>query len=487
MTAEALEAAVTVDEKLEILTDAFAPGPPGAPAHPRAPGAGHVDAPTNHEDSRARSADQSLECHLGTDVKEDFSALIPEHERSGATPSGDSQRERIGAAVNDAQAAGFMEGTQPRNVDAASAPTPPVGPQQGVVATPTSTIQPLPPKDIRDLLHFIRNQAGFETGAQRPPVFDTKDASPFGTAAHKSAADNVLPAVQNIYPEAQRIVAEPVIVNGVIQSVGSGPGGAPKGSHVPDVLVLKVPPGPDVPVGKHVADVGERIGDYKYGGGTANKKFSDHGLPVDTFNGRTQPALRGDGMEGPPAAPSRHYITILKAEGLVSIPIEGAQTESEVISDRERGGYGAAAAPNTQSGQSIENEAMQDGPGGFNMEAEAAASPFDVEPEEEGAGVLLPPEQRPRAEDAGTSANGATVGELTEAQPVVASSGGNESKSDTNDYSYSPAQDELEPTDEEYAPAQDELEPVVEDIPYEVVLAEIQEIVVDDVGTDVGN
>lgn len=137
------------------------------------------------------------------------------------------------------------------------------------------------PNEIEDILEFQRNQAGFETGAKKPPTFNAKSASPFGTAAH-AAATTVLKPMQAIWPEARRIVPEPVIVNGKIVSVGKGPAGAPKGALVPDILVLKKGVDPGNIVGRSATDVGESIWDFKYGGGTAAKKYGKLGLPVNT-------------------------------------------------------------------------------------------------------------------------------------------------------------------------------------------------------------
>lgn len=154
-----------------------------------------------------------------------------------------------------------------------------------------------PTNEIDDLLIFLRSQAGFEAGAERPPVYDPnspsqpfgsarRQASPFGTLAHKKAT-GVLEDMQRIWPESRRIVSEPVIVQGEVRSVGQGPAGAPKGSHVPDILVLQDEMDP---VGRRVADVGEEIGDLKYGGGKAAAKYRQHGLPVKTINGKTTPS-----------------------------------------------------------------------------------------------------------------------------------------------------------------------------------------------------
>jgi hypothetical protein len=154
-------------------------------------------------------------------------------------------------------------------------------------SSPNLARQPSSPNSIEDLLTFLHAQAGFATGRRLPPTFNPRSASPFGTAAHKEAT-RVLSEMKGLMPGAERIISEPVIVNGVITRSGGGPGGAPKGAHVPDILVTKENVGTGI--GEEVSEIGEAIGDLKYGGGTIAPKYGAHGLPLRTLTGRTQPA-----------------------------------------------------------------------------------------------------------------------------------------------------------------------------------------------------
>jgi hypothetical protein len=137
-----------------------------------------------------------------------------------------------------------------------------------------------------DLLTFLHAQAGFETGALRPPTFNARTASPFGTAAHAQATTSVLPAMQDVgYLGSERILSEVRVVNGVVTQIGGRPGG-PAGSHNIDVMVCK--PGEPISVGDNISGgVAEQIGDLKYGGGQIASKYAVHGSPTVTINGRT--------------------------------------------------------------------------------------------------------------------------------------------------------------------------------------------------------
>jgi hypothetical protein len=138
---------------------------------------------------------------------------------------------------------------------------------------------------IEDLLTFLHAQAGFETGAVRPPTFNPRSASPFGTAAH-ARATAVLDDMKAIgMSGADRIYSEVRIVNGTITQIGGTPGG-PAGSHNIDIMVARE--GQTLTVGQSVSGgVAEGIGDLKYGGGTIDPKYSVHGSPLQTINGRT--------------------------------------------------------------------------------------------------------------------------------------------------------------------------------------------------------
>jgi RHS repeat-associated protein len=139
---------------------------------------------------------------------------------------------------------------------------------------------------IDDLLTFIHAQAGFVTGQARPPTFNWRSASPFGTAAHKEAGEVIKELQELGAAGAERIYADVRVINGVVDKIGVPPGG-PKGSHNIDILVTK--PGETLNLGDNIGGgVAERIGDLKYGGGVINPKYGVHGSPLQTITGRTQ-------------------------------------------------------------------------------------------------------------------------------------------------------------------------------------------------------
>jgi RHS repeat-associated protein len=136
-----------------------------------------------------------------------------------------------------------------------------------------------------DLLTFLHSQAGFETGAVRPPTFNPRSASPFGTAAH-ARATTVLDEMQRVgFLGSEAIYSEVRTVNGVVTQIGGTPGG-PAGAHNIDIMVAKrgatISAGDDISGG--VADL---IGDLKYGGGVIDPKYAVHGSPLTTITGRT--------------------------------------------------------------------------------------------------------------------------------------------------------------------------------------------------------
>jgi len=159
---------------------------------------------------------------------------------------------------------------------------------------------------FEDLAQFIRNQAGFEQGARTPPTFQSSSASPFGTAAHGTATSVVQEMQQIGFVNACRVVSEPVIVNGVIVSAGSGPAGAPRGALAPDLLFTNQGTQGSV-VGQQASAVAQELGDLKYGGGQAAAKYSQVGVPVRTVSGVTSSAATDSSllqMAAPSAAPA---------------------------------------------------------------------------------------------------------------------------------------------------------------------------------------
>ena len=140
---------------------------------------------------------------------------------------------------------------------------------------------------FEDLAQFIRNQSGFDQGKKTSPTFQARSASIFGTAAHKKSI-GVVSEMQEIgFVNANRIVSEPVIVNGVIISTGDGPGGAPKGALVPDLLFTNEGIQSSAVVGQQANAMAQELGDIKFGGGKAASKYSQVGVPVRTVNGVT--------------------------------------------------------------------------------------------------------------------------------------------------------------------------------------------------------
>ncbi|MEO6936485.1 MAG: RHS repeat-associated core domain-containing protein, partial [Collimonas sp.] len=145
---------------------------------------------------------------------------------------------------------------------------------------------PTPPSNsIEDLFQFIRNQAGFETGAQRGISFSSSAASPFGTAAH-AGATGVVDALKQIgFESADRIYSEVRTVAGVVTQIGGSPGG-PKGSFNLDLVAVQ--PGQSLSVGDNLTSgVGQLVGDIKYGGGVISPKYNALGIPLSTVNGST--------------------------------------------------------------------------------------------------------------------------------------------------------------------------------------------------------
>ncbi|RFS81971.1 sugar-binding protein [Actinomadura spongiicola] len=157
--------------------------------------------------------------------------------------------------------------------------------------TDPSGHQGTPPggNSIDDIFTFIRNQAGFEAGAERTLDFTRRGASPFGTAAHAKATDLLarLKAAESPFRGIERVYSEVRVVAGQIQQIGGTPGG-PKGAHNLDLVAVKE--GRSLTVGQQLtAEVAEKIGDIKYGGGTISQKYGVYGVELVTVNGRTVP------------------------------------------------------------------------------------------------------------------------------------------------------------------------------------------------------
>jgi RHS repeat-associated protein len=159
--------------------------------------------------------------------------------------------------------------------------------------------QPNPPidDDVHNVLLAMHAEAGFEQGKAQPPPVDpnpvsqkpfgdpSKVASPAGTKAHNRTVDILNEMKNRGVKGAERVFAGVRVRNGVITHVGVNPG---KGADNLDVLVVK--PGVGNPVGQRVSDIGEMIGDFKYGGGAIDPKYAKYGLPLMTIDGRSLPA-----------------------------------------------------------------------------------------------------------------------------------------------------------------------------------------------------
>jgi hypothetical protein len=158
---------------------------------------------------------------------------------------------------------------------------------------------------FEDLAQFIRNQAGFEQEARTPPTFQSSNASPFGTAAHRTATGVVQQMQHAGFVNANRVVSEPVIVNDTIVSAGTGPAGAPRGSLCPDLLFTNQGTQGSV-VGQQASAVTQELGDLKYGGGNAAAKYQRIGAPVRTVNGVTSSAATDAALlQSSPATPAQ--------------------------------------------------------------------------------------------------------------------------------------------------------------------------------------
>jgi RHS repeat-associated protein len=168
-----------------------------------------------------------------------------------------------------------------------------------------------------DLAQFIRNQSGFEQGALTPPTYQSSSGSPFGTAAHGNAT-SVIQQMEDIgFVNANRVVSEPVIVNGTIVSTGAGPAGAPKGALVPDLLFTNPGTTSQSVVGQAAGSVAQELGDLKYGGGVAATKYSQVGVPVRTVNGVTSSAATNPALVQM-SAPQQGNLTGAAAEPVVA-------------------------------------------------------------------------------------------------------------------------------------------------------------------------
>jgi RHS repeat-associated protein len=175
-------------------------------------------------------------------------------------------------------------------------------------ATPPAPVSAAPVQaanSIDDLLTFLHAQAGFETGAVRPPTFNPRSASAFGTAAH-ARATTVLDEMQRIgFLGSERIYSEVRVVNGVVTQVGGTPGG-PAGAHNIDIMVAR--PGQTISVGNNISGgVADLIGDLKYGGGVIDPKYAVHGSPLATITGRTTAVPEVPAIPEPMMTPSARW------------------------------------------------------------------------------------------------------------------------------------------------------------------------------------
>ena len=146
--------------------------------------------------------------------------------------------------------------------------------------------QPTPPptNSFEDVMQFLWATAGFVTGQERPPTFNWRSASPFGTAAHNNAT-GTLNQMKPLIPGSEDIYSEVRIVNGTVDQVGGRPGG-PKGSLNLDIGRSQTQLVP----GSSQSNI-NRGADLKYGRGVADPKYANRlGVQVDTINGRTSSA-----------------------------------------------------------------------------------------------------------------------------------------------------------------------------------------------------
>jgi RHS repeat-associated protein len=174
----------------------------------------------------------------------------------------------------------------------------------------TQAANPQATNSVDDLLKFLRDQSGFVTGAERPPTFDPKSASAFGTAAHQKVPGptGVLQQLKDLgFKEADRIYSEVRVESGIVTAIGAGPAGAPKGSLNPDIVVAK--PGQTISLGQDIrGGVAESVGDLKFGGGKIATKYGALGSPLKTVNGSSTVSVLPTAAATPPAAASEAAI-----------------------------------------------------------------------------------------------------------------------------------------------------------------------------------
>ena len=191
---------------------------------------------------------------------------------------------------------------------------------------------PPPTNTIDDMFTFIRNQAGFESGAERGINFSSKAASPFGTAADAKATE-VLDAIKGLGVRGgEQIYSEVRTVGGIVTQIGGTPGG-PKGSFNMDLVAVK--PGTSLSVGDTLNNtVGEAIGDLKYGGGVINPKYNALGIPLKTVNGATS-ASTAEEVAALTKATSTETTVAKVGEALeTGAKLEGAVAEAGLIAKR---------------------------------------------------------------------------------------------------------------------------------------------------------
>lgn len=198
---------------------------------------------------------------------------------------------------------------------------------------------------IEDIFNFIRNQAGFETGAERGISWSSKSASPFGTAAHAKATGVLDSLKQMGVKGAERIYSEVRTVGGTVTQIGGTPGG-PKGSFNLDLVAVKE--GQSLSVGQKLdASVGELISDIKYGGGTIAKKYDALGISTTTTNGRTAASTTQEVSAIVNASKSESAVAqvVQKAEAAVQAVTDVAKVETAVATTAKTSSLVSKVAP----------------------------------------------------------------------------------------------------------------------------------------------
>lgn len=141
-----------------------------------------------------------------------------------------------------------------------------------------------PDNSFEDIFTFIRNEAGFRSGANRPLSLNSSNASPAGTAAHAEAT-SVLSDIQDIGVCRSENVYSEVAVNrstGVVSRIG----GSPIRGHY-NLDLVGMPNGSNQLVqGQSTLTSGqaELVADIKYGGGSIQNSHTNFGQRGITVN-----------------------------------------------------------------------------------------------------------------------------------------------------------------------------------------------------------